>query len=335
MSGLQANHIFSLSEQRDKAQSALKAAFGRARVSAVELIGGGASGAFPFRAYIADRRYLVRVEGPRSPLRNPHQYQSMRTAADVGIAPRVYYFDEAVGVAVMDYIEEKSLSLFPGGPHGLAKAIGEIVGRIQATSPFQPFIEYPEMVGRLWRWVCQTGLFAPGVLDPFTARFERIRQVYIWDSKNSVSSHNDLVPRNVLFDGTRLWLIDWESAYRNDPLADIAIALDNFAPYPELEMVLIEEWLGQMPDGSLFARLEHVRALTRLYYAGVFLSASAAVSGPIGDRDSSAPQVERFRRAVRAGKIRPGSPETKHMLGKMYLASFMTGEVPPGLSAAV
>ena len=71
---------------------------------------GGASGAFPFRVEIGDRRYLVRVEGLASPLRNPHQYNSMRIAADAGIAPRIYHIDEAARVAVMDYIEEKPLS---------------------------------------------------------------------------------------------------------------------------------------------------------------------------------------------------------------------------------
>jgi hypothetical protein len=32
---------------------------------------------------------------------------------------------------------------------------------LQATAPFQSFVAYPDMVDSLWRWVCQTGLFAP------------------------------------------------------------------------------------------------------------------------------------------------------------------------------
>jgi hypothetical protein len=41
------------------------------------------------------------------------------------------------------------------------------------------------------------------------------------------------------------------------------------------------------------------------------------------------------RRAIDDGLIKPGAPETKHILGKMYLASFLTGEIPPGLGVAV
>jgi hypothetical protein len=35
---------------------------------------GGASGALTFRVAVGDRRYLLRIEGPASPLRNPYQY---------------------------------------------------------------------------------------------------------------------------------------------------------------------------------------------------------------------------------------------------------------------
>jgi hypothetical protein len=161
------------------------------------------------------------------------------------------------------------------------------------------------MVGGLWSWVCQTGLFAPGVLEPCTEHLARIRETYRWDTGQSVSSHNDPVPRNILFDGQRLWLIDWESAYRNDPLVDVAITLDGFASTPEREEILLRAWLGQKPHTWFSDRLIKVRALTRLYYAGVFLSASASASGPLADRDLSAPTVAAFRGPSTMGRSDP------------------------------
>jgi hypothetical protein len=131
-------------------------------------------------------------------------------------------------------------------------------------------------VGRLWAYVCRTGLFAAGVLDAHTEQLSRIRETYVWDSTDSVSSHNDAIPANILFDGRSLWLIDWESAYRNGPLVDVATMLDNLAPSSDLESALVRSWLGRAPDNGLRARLTLIRALTRLYYAGVLLSASAA-----------------------------------------------------------
>jgi hypothetical protein len=78
-----------------------------------------------------------------------------------------------------------------------------------------------------------------------------------------------------------------------------------------------------------------VRALTRLYYAGVLLSASALAPRAMPDNDLSAPTVAEFELAARDGRVKPGAPETKHTLGKMFLASFLSGVTPPWLDAAV
>jgi Phosphotransferase enzyme family len=315
---------------RETIHAAVAAAFGTSRIEAILPVGGGASGAFPFRVDVRGRRYLVRVEGEPSPLRNPHQYASMRIAAEAGIAPCLHHADEAARVAVMGFIEEQPISAFPGGASALAPAIGELLARVQMTAPFPRFVDYPDIVGRLWAWVCRTGLFAPGVLDPSTEHLRHIRETYVWDAANSVSSHNDPVPRNVLFDGRRLWLIDWESAYRNDPLVDVAIVLDSFALSPGLEPALLRAWLGGAPDDAVLTRLPQVRALTRLYYAGVFLSAAAAALGPIAQTALSGPSVAAFRRAIRDGDLDPDAPATKLVLGKMYVEAFLTGDPPPG-----
>jgi aminoglycoside phosphotransferase (APT) family kinase protein len=317
----------------ERVRAAIGAAFGSVPIDDIAPISGGASGAVPFRVAVGGRSYVVRVEGPASPLRNPYQYESMRIAAEAGIAPRLHYVDEEARVAVMDFIAERPLSAFPGGAPALAQAVGALLRRVQRTTPFPRFVDYPDIVGRLWAWVCSTGLFASGVLDPVTERLHRLGEAYVWDPSQSVSSHNDLVPRNLLFDGERLWLIDWESAYRNDPLVDVAIALDQFAPSPEWQRLLLEAWAGHAPDEAVSARLGLVRAFTRLYYAGVLLSASAAASGAVGDRDLSAPALEAFRRAINEGALVPDTPAFKHVLGKMYLAAFMTDKAPPDLGA--
>jgi Phosphotransferase enzyme family len=189
---------------REIARRTLDAVFGSARIGAITPLAGGASGATPFRVEIDDRCCLVRVEGTAGPLRNQHQYESMRIAADHGIAPELYFVDESAGVAVMRFIAARPLSAFPGGPLALSRAVGELPRRMQAAPLFPGFVEYPEIVSRLWAHVCRTGLFAPGVLTPYTERLARIRESYVWNPARCVSRHNDPVPRNILFDGELL-----------------------------------------------------------------------------------------------------------------------------------
>jgi aminoglycoside phosphotransferase (APT) family kinase protein len=321
--------------QRDQAHAALVGAFGRAPIDGVAPVAGGASTASTFRIDTGKRHYLLRVEGEPSPLRNPHQYVSMRIAAEAGIAPQIRYLDEGARIVVIDFIAQQPLHSYPGGPEALARALGALLARVQATPVFPHFVNYPDIVARLFAHVRRTGIFVDGVLDPHVLRLERLREAYNAGLTGLVSSHNDSIPSNILFDGERLWMIDWESAYRNDSLVDVAIVLDSLARSKELADVLLRAWLGRRPDEDLRVRLEAVRALTRLYYAGVVLSASAAASWISEDTDLSAPTIAEFQQAIRVGRLKPGTPETKHIMGKMFLKSFLSGGEPPWLDAAV
>ena len=169
------------------------------------------------------------------------------------------------------------------------------------------------IVARLFAHVRRTGLFAAGVLDAHVERLERLRETYDAGASRLVSSHNDPTPNNILFDGERLWLIDWESACCNDPLVDAAIVLNQFARSQELEDVMLKAWFGRAPDEALHARLAPVRALTHLFYAGVMFSASAAASWMKNDTDLSAPTPEQFRLAIDEGRLIRGAAETRHM----------------------
>jgi aminoglycoside phosphotransferase (APT) family kinase protein len=320
---------------RDTAREAIATVFGSATLGAVTPVSGGATSASLFRVELRGRPYLLRIEGAPSPLRNPHQYLSLRIAADAGVAPRLLHVDEARRVIVTDFIEQRPLHEYPGGPRVLARALGELLGRLQAVPVFPDFIAYPDMVARLFAHVRRTGLFAGGLLDAHGERLARISEAHPWNPADLVPAHNDPNPRNILFDGERLWLIDWESAYRNDPLVDVAIMLDTLAPSPELENTLLTAWRGRAPDDALRARLTPIRALTRLYYAGVLLSASALAPRAAPDADPTALTPPEFRRALHEGRLRPGTTETAHALGKMYLASFLSGGAVPGLAAAI
>jgi Ser/Thr protein kinase RdoA (MazF antagonist) len=136
-----------------------------------------------------------------------------------------------------------------------------------------------------------------------------------------VSSHNDPNARNTLFDGKRLWLIDWETAYRNDPLTDVAILAENHAPLPEQAATLLQDYLGRAPRPAEVARLSIMRQMVRLYYAGLLLSPSVNPAAPMDSL--AAPTPEAVRASLARGEMSPVSREMMVVLGKMCLAGFM------------
>lgn len=324
------------SEHRQTAREALAAAFGGSKVSGLEPVLGGASGALIFRADVDGRSYLLRIETRMSsPLRNPHQYVCLQTAAEAGIAPAVHYLDAGAGVVVMDFVAGRPLSEYPGGPADLARAVGELVRRLQQSPAFPELHEFPAVVRRMIGFLRGSGVFAEGLLDPHAEGLDRIVEAYRWEPSTLVSSHNDPNPQNILFDGERLWLIDWEAAYRNDPLVDVAIVAENLAPTSELESALVEAWLGHAPDDLLRARLRLMRLLTRMYYAGLLIALSARSPGTEPETDLAAPTPAAFASAVASGEHKPTSPETMRVLGKMCLAGFLAGLQAPGFEESL
>lgn len=253
----------------------------------------------------------------------------MRIAAAAGIAPEIHHLDEARRVVVMEFVETLPLRNFPGGTVALADALGGLLARLEATPVFPSFVAYPDIVARLFAHVRRTGLFTPALLDPHVERLEQVSADYVAESTQLVSSHNDCHQGNILFDGERLWLIDWESAYRNDPLVDVAVVLDSLSLPSEAEDALLRARLNRAPDASVRARLKTVRALTRLYFAGVFLSASAAAARTAPDNNLVAPDADGYLRAIEEGRVAPGTPGAMHVLGKIFLASFLSGARVP------
>jgi hypothetical protein len=322
-------------DRRETARSALAAAFGATPLTALQPVTGGASGALIYRIEIDRKPYLFRMEMRRSPFRNPHQYVCMQTAVDAGIAPPVHHLDPVEGIVIMDFMPQRPLTEYPGGPMALARGLGRLIARLQATPVFPELRDYLVILDRMLGFIRGSNMFAAGLLDAHAAGFERIRKVYPWNPSALVSSHNDPNPRNIIFDGERLWLIDWETAFRNDPLTDVAIVAENFGTTPELEDALLEGWLSRTPDRPLRARLVLMRQLTRLFYAGILLGGFAGAPRTAPDGDLTAPTADGFRAAIAEGRLKAGSPEIIYTLGKMFLAGFLAGLAAPEFEYAL
>jgi hypothetical protein len=254
----------------------------------------------------------------------------MSAAAAAGAAPPVHYSDPVTGLTIMDFVAGRPLSEHPGGQVGMVRAVGALIAKLQATPPFPILGDYPEMIRAMLAGLSKSNFFAPGQLDPHAEGFARIWAALPWDASSLVSCHNDPNPRNILFDGERVWLIDWELSCRNDPLVDVAILTTELAETPELENALLEATFGLIPNSRLRARLSMIRLLTRLFYGCIVLDSLAGALRSAPEIGSAASTPAAFRSAVAGGRLASGSPEIAYAFAKMSLAAFIDGLAAPG-----
>ena len=319
--------------RRDDVRNALRATFGAREAGGFRPISGGVSGAQILHFEVGDRAYVLRVEPERVALRDRQRgFACMSIAADAVVAPAVHYADADAGVAIMDFVSGRPLSEHPGGVAGLVQELGELTAQVQAAPRFPTIGDYPVVIESMLAALASSALFPPGALDPHAEGLAHIRACLPWDSTLLVSSHNDPNPRNILFDGRRLWLIDWELACANDPLVDLAILTHEMAQTPELHDVLLKAALRRSPDRYMRARLHVIGLLARLSYGCIVLEGFANAPGAIPDPNLDAFSPSGFRAAVADERLRSGSPETAYAFGKMSLAAFVEGIGAPGFA---
>ena len=87
-----------------------------------------------------------------------------------------------------------------------------------------------------------------------------------------VFGHHDLLPANLIDDGARLWLIDWEYGAFGTPIFDLANLADNAGFSAEDEARLLSLYFGRAPDAALlraFAAMKVASALRETLWAFV------------------------------------------------------------------
>lgn len=306
---------------RDRAREAVATTFGLQAVETIVPVPGGASGARTFRVDAPSGPHLLRIEGPRTALRNPHQYECLRVAADAGVAPPVRFLDAERGIVILPFLEQRPLADFAGGPPALAEAAARLLSDLHHLPLFAAHGDYFENLAGTLGYLQSSGRVAPGLLDRHAEALRRIREAYPWHPEAFVSCHNDPNQFNVLYDGERLWLIDWETASRNDPMIDLATMAAHAAPTPALADILLRTWSGRPPDEGDRARLSLASRLISLFAGSVLLLIVPDPVTPV-HTDLDAPTEEEFRDLVERGTLVPGEPATTLTFAKLMLGRF-------------
>lgn len=167
------------------------------------------------------RRYVVRIAGQGAPpsARRTEELAA-RSAAAAGIAPEVVTFTPE-GHSVVSFVEavETMTSERFTSPVMVARVAG-LLRAIHALpaidGAFDPYADIDARLGAIEA----AGTRLPSRVPSLLERVERTRRRRA-ARFTPVLCHNDPYYMNVIDDGDRLWMIDWEYAGMGDPLFDL------------------------------------------------------------------------------------------------------------------
>ena len=247
---------------------ALAAAFGTPSCDDVKVLTGGMRSALACRVVVRGRAYFLRV-GASTLVDPAYELACTRAAADAGIAPSVCYADPADRVLIADFIERAPR------PRPFAPLLAAAIARVHALPRWSKAIHHLATLDMFISRLREANLRADAA--DVLARYSDVSAVYPRDSE-LVSCHNDLNPRNILFDGQHVWIIDWEAAFVNDRYADLANAASFYVRDAREEADYLAAYFGEPATDYQRARFALARFANHLSYLAL-LSLMAARAG--------------------------------------------------------
>jgi thiamine kinase-like enzyme len=246
-------------------------------------------------------RYVARLSDPDASLlavdRDAEHHDSL-AAATTGIAPavvdRVVDGPERSGVLVVRWVDARPWT--PGDLRDeanlrrVAAACRVLHGGPRFASDFDMFALQRRYLGV----VRERGFRLPARYEAFLPMADRISAALAVRPERTVPCNNDLLPANVLDDGERLWLIDYEYAGNNDPCFELGNIWSEASLEPELLEPLVGAYYGR-PTRSKLAR---ARLLGLMSKYGWTLWAAIQDGLSVLDFDFWAWGMEKYERAV-------------------------------------
>jgi len=193
-----------------------------------------------------------------------NELQCHRAAQSLGVSPPLVHGEN--GVLVSRYVPSRTLDPAGAREPGLAPRLARVlrqlhegwdglIGDLLFFSPFQASRTYVATSRRL-------GAELSSDIDLMleaTRKLSRTIAPYV-----PTLCHNDMLPANVLDDGRRIWIVDWEYAGMGHPLFDLAGFSVNCGYSEEQDVEFLEGYRGEFRRRDLYElRVLKVASLLR------------------------------------------------------------------------
>ena len=164
----------------------------------------------------------------RLPRQSTNQYidreaelHNLNSAVAAGLAPPYRYFDQT-GIMLSDNLPDScELSFELLQEPDWLKQLGQQLRRVHECQPvFKGQVDLKQLIERYF--LLMSADHQAALADDYEEIKILLKEQDERPKGQLVSSHNDLVLQNILLQGKRLWLIDWEYSSLASPCWDIA-----------------------------------------------------------------------------------------------------------------
>jgi Ser/Thr protein kinase RdoA (MazF antagonist) len=287
----------------------------------------GLSGAAVYDVATDSGDFVVRVLGDSGDEPWRRQIALLRLVADAGIAPPLAWVDEGARATVSPKIAGQ-LSGALGDPTARPRAIASLVETLARLHRLPPdgFAPADPIAAARALWQEQSAKPGfPAWASPALARIDRCAKLLDEDPRR-VPSHNDMNPTNVLWDGTRVWLVDWDASGLTHPYYDLAVV----AMFIRLDDAVALDLLSRQEGATISPeQVETFRALRKLgaiLCGTMFFRLGGDLVSVVPQHLDETPTLLQFYARLFTGELTLRSPLGQATFGAAMLREAITGD---------
>jgi len=126
-----------------------------------------------------------------------------------------------------------------------------------------------------------------------------------------------LKPENILFDGDRVWLVDWEAGFRNDRYVDLAVVANFVITNDAEEEAYLRAYFGEAAGDYRRARLYLMRQLLHMFYPAVLFMFSLR-DNAVHSKEK-VPDFRDFHNRIWAGELILAADEARLQYARVHI----------------
>jgi aminoglycoside phosphotransferase (APT) family kinase protein len=294
---------------------AIQEAFGADTFDDIHPLTGGLSTALVFRIVVRGAPCLLRIIMPGALGDPTREFACMQAAAEAGVAPRIWHANATDKILITDFVEAKPF------PDDMPARIAPVLRRLHALPRFrEPMVvkSYFDAVDGFVRRFEAAKILPESRTAELLESYAKMAKVYPRNGADLVASHNDLKPQNTLFDGERVWLVDWEAAFLNDRYLDLAVAANFFVKDETSVEDYLQAYFGEPAGDHRSARFYLMRQICHVAYATLFLLIASSKRLAV-DPEMEVPEFRDFHRRVVSGEVDLATADAKLQYAMVHL----------------
>lgn len=167
---------------------------------------------------------VVRLTSPQSgalTIDREMEFRNASAAAARGVAPAILGRSQPLAATVIEWIAGKTLEPVDLDDSNMICRLAGICRQLHQGAPFSTDFDMFEVQRRYLDLVLTQGYRLPARYLDFADQVDRVELALAAFAGGPVPCHNDLLAANILDDGERLWLIDFEYSGNNDPFFEL------------------------------------------------------------------------------------------------------------------